>query len=709
MKITDYISLNFRKSLPIILQTESSECGLACITIIAAYHGYTTDLVSLRRKFNISQKGSTLNQLIHISNNLNLTTRPIRLELHKLTQLKLPCIIHWNFNHFIVLEKVQHSTVIVIDPAFGRRIISLDDFSRSFTGIALEIWPNADFKKDKFLSKLKLKDIVGNIQGLWKSLSQIIFLALTLELLTLLSPLLLQWVIDYVILSDDRSLLITLIIGFSLLLILQQLIIVVRAWFMLHMSTHINIQWRVNIFNHLINLPVSYFEKRSLGDAVSRFNSIDNIQRTLTSTFFEAILDGLMATLTLILMFLYSPILTSVSLIAILLYSLLRFLSYLPLKNALASEVIHAAKQNSHFMETVRGTKPIKLFQNQESRKTSWLNLLVNQINANLQTQKFHIFFRFCNGIIFGLENIIIIWLGASLVIDSIFTVGIFMAFIAYKNQFITRFSSLIEKYIEIKTLRVEVDRLADIVFSEPEKLYLQDYSSSVENNIAISINDLSFKYSDFEPYIIKNLNLEVPEGQSVALTGASGCGKTTLMHLIIGILNKNSGYISIFDKQSDLVGLAPIREIIGVVLQDDILFAGSIIENISFFDSNPNQKLIEECAKIAAIDEDIKRMPMGYQTLIGELGSVLSGGQKQRILLARALYKKPKILFLDEATSHLDIFKEAEVNNNIQSLNITKIIIAHRPETIYSNDRVITLSNGEIISDILVKDISNK
>lgn len=707
MQILDKLSLGFGRNIPTILQTEATECGLACIAMIADYYGYESDLITLRRRFSISQKGSNLSQLIKISNQLKLVTRPLKLELEDLDQLKTPCILHWDFNHFVVLERIKGQKVTILDPAFGKRVLSFDEVSQHFTGVALELWPNTDFEKKQEKNQIELKSLIGHVRGLWKSLGQILILALALEIFSLISPFFMQWVIDHVIVSADRDLLTVLAIGFAILMCLQQLISVFRSWIMMYMSTHLNVQWRANVFNHLINVPVSYFERRSLGDVVSRFGSIDSIQRTLTSTFLEAILDGLMTVFTLILMFIYSPKLAWIAIATMSLYTLIRWLWYAPLKRATEAEIIHAAKQSSHFMETVRGAKTIKLFQRQDLRRSMWLGLLVNQVNASLTTQKLSLGFRLANGFLFGLENILIIWLGATLVLDGNFTVGVMMAFIAYKNQFDGRVAGLIDKFIEVKMLQIDIERLSDIVLTEPEKLYAETEISEISNaEYAIEVSNLQFKYSENDPLILKNVSFKIPVNQSVAIIGPTGCGKTTLLHVLLGVFHQTEGEIKVMGQNLDKLGLNFVRDQIGTVLQDDILFAGSIAENICFFDSTPNLEWMNECAEIAAIHQDILKMPMGYQTLVGDIGNMLSGGQKQRILLARALYKKPKILFMDEATSHLDVQKEHEVNEKLKQLKITKILIAHRPETIASAERVIALQDGVIVQDVLMKDI---
>ncbi|EPG7757846.1 peptidase domain-containing ABC transporter, partial [Acinetobacter baumannii] len=542
----------------------------------------------------------------------------------------------------------------------------------------------------------------GEIRGLWKSLGQILILALVLEVFSLVSPFFMQWVIDHAIVSADLNLLTTLAIGFGLLMILSSLISLLQAWVVMHMATTLNVQWKANIFHHLVNLPTNFFQKRHLGDIISRFGSIDAIQRTLTTSFITAILDGLMTIFTLILMFLYSTKLAWIAVITMLLYAVIRWIWYYPLRRATEDQIVHAAKQNTHFMETMRGIKTIKQFEKQDYRQATWLSLFVDQINAGLTTQKLNLMFGFVNTLLFGLQNIIIVWLGATLVIEGEFTVGILMAFLAYKNQFGGRVSSLIDKYVEVKMLSLHGERLADIVLTDQEKTDSYSFvpELSEQQKTGIDVKSLRFRYSEDESWIIHGINFNIPEGQSVAIVGPTGCGKTTLMNLLLGNLTPEHGEIKIGGQSIKNIGSNKLRNFIAYVAQDDVLFAGSILENISFFDDGAQQDWVEQCAKMASVHDEIMAMPMGYQTLVGDMGNILSGGQKQRILLARALYRKPKILFLDEATSHLDIIKEKEINNMIKSLNITRIIIAHRPETISSVDRIIALNNGQIVSD---------
>ncbi|MFW2173608.1 peptidase domain-containing ABC transporter [Acinetobacter guillouiae] len=707
MRYLDRLSLGLGRNIPVILQTESSECGLACLAMIAGYYGYDSDLLTLRQKYPISQKGITLTTLVKIANKLHLITRPLKLELDELNKLRLPCILHWDLNHFVVLKSVSTTKITIIDPAFGEKQLNYDQASSHFTGIALELWPDSDFEEKKEKTSIRIFKLFGEIRGLWKSLGQILILALVLEVFSLVSPFFMQWVIDHAIVSADLNLLTTLAIGFGMLMLLSSLISLLQSWVVMHMTTTLNVQWKANIFHHLVNLPTNFFQKRHLGDIISRFGSIDAIQRTLTTSFITAILDGLMTVFTLALMFIYSAKLAWIAIITMLIYVIIRWIWYAPLRRATEDQIVHAAKQNTHFMETMRGIKTIKQFEKQDHRQATWLTLFVDQINAGLTTQKLGLMFGFVNTLLFGIQNIVIVWLGASLVIDGEFTVGILMAFIAYKNQFGGRVSSLIDKFVEVKMLSLHGERLADIVLTDHERVdnNILDLDSSEQiENTEIDVKSLKFRYSEDEPWIVNGITFNVSAGQSLAIVGATGCGKTTLMNLLLGNLKLEYGNIKFGSQSIKNLGQNKLRHLIASVAQDDVLFAGSISENISFFDHNVKQSWVEECAKMAAIHDEIMAMPMGYQTFVGDMGNILSGGQKQRVLLARALYRKPKILFLDEATSHLDIIKEKEINEMIKSLDITRIIIAHRPETIASVDRIIILNNARIVDDKMLE-----
>jgi ATP-binding cassette, subfamily B, bacterial CvaB/MchF/RaxB len=699
MSFISQLSFGLGRTLPIALQTEASECGLACLVMVSNYHGFRTDLATMRRLFLISIKGTTLSHLMGMAQAVGFTTRPVKLELEDLKDLRRPCILHWNFNHFVVLKEVGARHVVIHDPAMGIRKLSFEEVSAAFTGVALELWPNPGFKQVTFKQSVKLRDMMGHVTGLYRSMGQVLLLALALEVFALVSPFYMQWVVDHVLVSADRDLLTTLALGFGLLVLMQQAISTVRAWVIMHMSTTLNVQWRANLFAHLIRLPVDFFEKRHLGDVVSRFGAIDQIQHTLTSTFVEAILDGVLTIATLAMMFLYSPTMAWIAIGAMLLYGLGRWAWFRPLRNATEEQIVHAAKQQTHFIETVRGVRALKLFQRLDERRNSWLGLFVEQVNADLRTQKLQVMYRLLNGLLFGVERILIVWLGAGLVMDGAFSIGVLLAFIAYKDQFVNRVSGLIDRLVEMRMLHLQGERLADIALAEQEPAVVDTMSKQEIEQLpaSIVIQGLRYRYADAEPWVLDGIDLEIAAGESVAIVGPSGCGKSTLMNVMLGLRPFKEGQVLVGGQPLSKLGLSHLRNIVGTVMQDDALFAGSIADNIAFFDQQVDMAWVEECARKAAVYEDIVAMPMGFNTLIGDMGAALSGGQKQRILLARALYKKPKILFLDEATSHLDVAREAMVNEAIQALDMTRVIIAHRPETIASAKRVIVMAAGKV------------
>lgn len=687
------------RRLPVFLQTEAAECGLASLGMVACFHGHRIDLAGMRRRFTVSLKGATLAYLMQAAGRMQLAPRPLRLELAEVPMLRAPCILHWDLNHFVVLRSADGRGAVVHDPAFGVRKLGNDELSRHFTGIALELSPMPGFQPADDRRAVRVRDLMGRVTGLGRSLAQVFVLALALQAIAIVTPFYMQWAVDGAVVSADRDLLSVLGLGFLLLALVHVTLSGLRSWVVLYLGTTLNLQWVANVFSHMLKLPVSWFEKRHLGDVVSRFGAVNAIQRTLTSSFVEALIDGVMAVATLAMMIVYSPALTLLAVGAVVLYGCLRCGFYDPLRRATEEHIVHTAKQQSHFLETVRGVQSIKLFGRQEERRSRWLNLVVDAVNQDLATQKLGLGFRSANALVFGVERVAIVWLGALLVLDGGFSVGMLFAFMAYKDQFSARVAGLIDKVVELRMLGLQAERLADIVLTAPEEDAGTMPADSIEASLEASA--LSFRYSDMEPFVLLNCSFRVEPGESVAIVGASGGGKTTLVKLMLGLLVPTDGRVLAGGIDIQKLGIDRFRKLVGTVMQDDQLFAGSIADNICFFDPTPDPAAIERYARIAAVHDDIAAMPMAYNTLIGDMGAALSGGQRQRILLARALYKQPRILFLDEATSALDVQKERAVSDAVRSLKLTRIIIAHRPETIASAERVIVLQGGKVAQDL--------
>lgn len=703
MKIASSLQLSFwrGKRLPVLLQTEAAECGLACVAMVASYWGHRINLSSMRHRFSVSLKGATLKGLMAMAQGLHLQPRPLKLEMEHLPELKLPAVLHWDMNHFVVLRKVSHAHAFIHDPGVGERRLALGEIAKHFTGVALELTPTSEFVPKNESRDFSLLSLMGRVFGLWRGLAQVLLLGLVLQVCALLMPFYMQWVIDEALLAADRDLVTVLGCGFLLLVVLQASIGAVRSWVTTVLSTNLNFQWLGNAFTHLMKLPLPYFENRHTGDIVSRFGSIQTIQKSMTIQFVEGVIDGVLVIGTFVMMCLYSLKLAVVACCAVVLYVALRVLIFAPLKEATSEQIIHAAKQQTHFLESVRGIQSVRLFGRNDERRAGWLNALADQFNSELRIAKLGVSYHTANTFLFGAERVIVIWLAALAVMDAKFSVGMLFAFISYKDQFSERMASLVDKLFEFRMLRLHGERVADIVLTQVEQDTFTHEADPTGITPSIELRQLSFRYSDSEPYIIKALDLKITPGECIALTGPSGSGKTTLVKLLLGLLEPTSGEILIGGVKLANLGLSNYRQLIGTVMQDDTLFAGSISDNISFFSPSPNQEQIIQCARLAAIDNEINAMPMSYNTLVGDIGTGLSGGQKQRILLARALYKNPQLLVLDEATSHLDIWNEQAVNAAIQGLKLTRIIVAHRPETISMAERVVVLHGGKIVQDV--------
>ncbi len=682
--------------LPLIFQTEATECGLACLAMIASYHGHIVDLPALRRRFSISLRGTTLADILRFAGSLYLAGRPLRIELEDLSYLKAPCILHWDMHHFVVLKEAGKKHIVVYDPAAGVRRMTYEQASRHFTGVALELTPTPEFVPKDESQPLRLRDLAGRVMGLKRALLQIFALASALEVFAIISPLFLQLTIDKVVAALDRDLLMTLGIGFMLLVALQAFLGGLRSWTTLYFGTALKLQWYANLFAHLVRLPVSFFEKRYFGEIMSRFDSADTIQRTLTNNFIEALLDGLISLLMLGVMFVYSRRLALVVLVSVLLYALLRNIAYRRLHWAMEEQITSLARQQTHFIETLRGIRTIKVFGREDSRKARWMNLLVDTTNAQVATEKLNIIFRSANILIFGLQSVAVVWLGILLVLGGSFSVGMLFAFVAYQEQFKARITVLVDRLFDFRMLSLQVQRLADVVQATPET-NLMDVPLEAPADSAIHVKSLYFRYSDSDPWLLADVNLRIEPGECVAIVGPSGAGKSTLLKLMAGLLQPQQGDV-IISGHSVCASRASVLGKVGFVLQDDLLFGGTIAENISFASDVPGMARVEECARLACLHDEITAMPMGYGTMIGDMGSALSGGQQQRLLLARALYQQPSILILDEATSHLDVATEQRIAAMLAELRITRVFAAHRPDTVAIANRVISLSKAGVI-----------
>ncbi|RJT18592.1 peptidase domain-containing ABC transporter [Buttiauxella izardii] len=712
----DVLKWTGRKHLPVIRQTESAECGLACLAMLACWQGLQTDLPTLRERFSISTQGMTLQHLIECASGIRLSSRAVRLEPDDLKSLTLPCILHWNMNHFVVLSQVRGNRLVIHDPDRGKLTLSLREVGKHFTGIAVEMRPAGDFLPRNEKKKIRLRQLTGKTPGLFPAMLRIIVFALALEILALGSPLLNQMVIDEVLVAADQSLLTIIIIALLLLSLTQMLLSLARQWASITLSVNFNMQWTARVFHHLIRLPLTWFDARSKGSISARFDAVDTIQQALTTQILEGILDVLLVVTSLGMMLLYSPEMTLIAVVVSVIYALLRALWYPSLRQSAEDTWDAGARESGHFLETLNGILSLRINGVIAQREAAWLNLNVTRRNTQLRQNRLTMCYDIAHTLTASLVSAIILWKGAGEVLNGTFTVGMLVAYLSYQGHFSASISSLTDKFFSWRMLDIYNERLADIVMSPAEGH--QPHDESLDNNLQditpkvqrvvsdetlppLSLEHIIFSHKGSNTQIISDISLTLNPGEVVAITGKSGCGKSTLIKLILGIHTPDEGVIRTFGIPHNHPDYFQVRQRIGTVLQDDHLFRGSVADNIIFFSEERCQERMMQCARLALIDSDIMAMPMGYQTLIGETGGGLSGGQKQRILLARALYKKPGFLLLDEATSHLDVESEIIISQTLRQSGIPVLLIAHRPETLASADRILIMDKGTIFQEI--------
>ncbi|ASV34585.1 colicin V synthesis protein (plasmid) [Candidatus Williamhamiltonella defendens] len=686
------LDMGLRRRVPVVHQTESSECGLACLAMVCGFYGKNIDLISLRQQFNLSARGATLSSLNGIAEQLGMATRALSLDLDELSALKTPCILHWDFNHFVVLTEVKHHCFVLHDPAFGRKIVGLAEMSQYFTGVALEVWPGSAFTAEKVKKRMSLLALVRSVHGLKGTLSKIFCFSLVIETINLVMPIGTQLVMDHAIPAGDKGLLLLICAGLMFFILLRASVSMVRAWASLVMGTLINVQWQSGLFRHLLRLPLGYFERRKLGDVQSRFGSLGTLRNTFTTSVVGAIMDGIMVIGVFVMLVLYGGGLTWIVLCFTAVYVIIRLLTYNYYRQLSEESLVREARASSYFMETLYGIATVKMQGMTDRRSAHWLNLKIDAINTGISVTKMDLLFGGINIFIAACDQVVILWLGTGLVIDNQMTIGMFVAFGSFRQQFSDRIASLTNFLLQLRMMSLHNERVADIALHEREAKKPDRAIKANMRPVMLETEALGYRYDSQSAPIFSNLTIRIAPRESVAITGPSGAGKTTLMKVLCGLFEPDSGRVIVDNTDIQQLGVNNYHKMIACVMQDDRLFSGSIRENIGSFTENIDENWMIACAKMSYLHEVIMNMPMGYETLIGELGEGLSGGQKQRLFIARALYRKPGILFMDEATSALDNESELCVNKAIKALNITRVIIAHRESTIQSADRIIRL-----------------
>lgn len=688
------LTLTGKKRLPSILQAEAAECGLACMAMVASYHGYHCDLLSLRQRFGSSARGATLQSLMDIAESLELTPRALRIDLEDLPDLSLPAVLHWNFNHFVVLKAVKRGSVVIHDPAVGVRTYSLNEVNQKLTGIVLELSPRSEFVTGKDNNELKLWDFWRGLQGLVPSIVQILALSLLIQVFALAAPFYMQLVVDEVLVKHDGDLLTVLGIGFAGLTFISVVTKALRGFSMIYLTSLLSFNIGNSVMHHIIRLPLEYFQKRHLGDVISRFESLKPIQSFITGASVSIIIDGLLAITTLAMIFTYSPLLTLVVVLSIVLYAVFRLLQFRPLRSSNHENITTTAKLDSLFMESIRSLQGIKLANRESQREGIWRQQFARTISTGARVGRLTVTYGAVNGLLTGMEYVLVIFLGANEVLNGTLTIGMLYAFMAFRSHFSSSIISIVDQTLQYKMVGLHLERLSDITLSEQEKGLKDQGQFSIPITGHLELINNSFCYAGSKHAIFENISISIPAGSFIALYGPSGVGKSTLLKVMMGLVEPTTGEVLADGQSLDKIGLRSYRKAIAAVTQEDALFSGSLKDNITFFDLSPDGDRIIEVAKLAEIHDDILQMPMGYESLIGDMGMALSQGQQQRLLISRALYGHPKILFLDEGTAHLDKETEEKIMVKLKGLGITCIFVTHNPNLLGYADSIIRWEN---------------
>jgi len=688
------------RRIDLVRQAEVTECGLACLAMVANRWGSDIDLPALRRRFGVSVRGIGLRTLMQTADAMGLTPRALKLApqagvLAGLSGIQTPAILHWDLDHFVVVEKVTKDRAFILNPAVGASWHDEQSLTKHVTGVALELRPSASFQPERDRTSLRLSQLWSGSSGFRRSMFQTAILSMVLQAHVLASPYFLQLAVDQALPSFDRDLLAVLAIGFGMFALISGAAYLLRSFVLLSSGTTLGFGISSNVGRRLLRLPVGWFEKRTVGDVLSRFQAVLPIQKFLTDTAAAAVIDGLLAILTLVLMAAYSPVLTLVPIAALATYGMVRWMLYGAEQSTENERIVAQGREQSMMIETLRGIVTLRLAGRETMRHAAWQNMLSKSLGASYARDRVKAWQQSAGNLIGTVEIVAVVWIAVSTAIGGGFTTGMIFAFLAYRLQFSTAARSLIDQFVAFRMLRLHLDRLSDIAtqdedggFSEPD--------GAIDFKGGISLRGITYRYGVHDPLVLKGVDIDVAPGEHVAITGTSGGGKTTLSKIMLGLIEPTDGQVLIDGLPLARYGRRSFREHVGAVLQDDVLFAGTISENVAGFDVVDTERLWK-ALEAASIDADVQAMPMKHLSLVGDMGSSLSGGQRQRILLARALYRRPRLLVMDEGTAHLDSEHEKAVNSAISAMGITRIVIAHRQETIDAADRVIVLCDGVV------------
>jgi ABC-type bacteriocin/lantibiotic exporter with double-glycine peptidase domain len=684
------------RQIPFMQQMSATECGAACLAMVLAYYGKHVPLSDVHDATGVNRDGVNALALLQAARWYGLRGRGVKLELDALPYLGKGAILHWEFAHFVVFERVRKDGVEIVDPACGRRVVPMEQFSRSFTGVALTFEPAADFEPVVDRRRVVwsyMKYIVGQ-SGL---LSRIAVISILLQLFALALPMLTGMLVDRVIPHGDEQLLSVLGIGLLAIVVFHCLAALLRSHLLLYLRTHLDAQMTLGFVEYLVSLPYAFFQQRAAGDLMMRVNSNAQIREMLTSSTLSGLLDGTLASLYLILLLLASPAMGVLVVMLGVLQAGVFLFSYRRYQALMAQDLQTQSAAQSYLVQMLAGIETLKASGVEDRAVEQWSHLFVDELNIALKRGRLSATVEALMSALHIGAPLLVLWFGGLQVLNGSLSLGTMLALNALASGFLSPISTLIATALQLQLLRSYIERLDDVLKAAPEQAK-RNVSRAERLCGAIELEKVSFSYGPLAATGVRGVSVKITPGHKVAIVGRSGAGKSTLAKLLLGLYQPSSGRI-LYDGL-DLAGLdlQSVRHQCGIVTQQSYLFGTTIRENITLQDPSIPLSEVVEAAQLAGIHEDISAMPMGYETLLSDGGGSLSGGQRQRVALARALVHHPAILLLDEATSELDTITERQVQQNLAALRCTRIVIAHRLSTIQDADLILVLDEGEIV-----------
>lgn len=688
------------KQIKEVYQSEIADCGLACITMILNYYGKSYNLEDLKRKYSSSISGSSLNDIIKVAKNEDLIALPYEIEEEDIEDIKTPCIAHWNNNHFVVISEIKDSKVTIFDPANGKLKYSMSDFIDNFSFVICELSANEDFSSVSVKNKNNnsLINVINNVNNSWKDIFNILLMSISLEIFIIMLPIFNKVVIDNIVIENNKNLLLPIGIGFLFIVFFKSL----AEWFkknmLLYLTANIQINLKYNIFNKLLKLPLNFYKKRGVADILSKFESLEEIKKTISKGIIESSIDTFTIIITSSVMLYLSPIMFSVVFLFLLVILLIKFL-YIQKIRFKTNKLINAQVNEDNFLvESLKTIETTRGHNQEDFVFKKWYALYIDYIKSNTSLTKLNITIDSIEDFFINMQRIVIIWIGTAFIISGEITIGGLFAFVSYQIIFTQQLSNLITNLFNFRLLNIHFEKINEIKYANEEESRTGNISNDIFNQKIkgkIELKNVYFKYEGTSEYLFKNLNLVVEAGEHITINGKSGSGKSTLVKIIAGLLPIEKGQVLIDGMNIKDVGLEKYREQIGIVLQnEEQIYNGTVFDNINLFQELMEYERLYKSTKKAEIHEEIESMKMGYQTILGEIGNNFSGGQIQRLLLSRAFYKNPKILLLDEATNALDKELEMKIFKNLKDDKMTKISISHREENQDIYDKMINLDD---------------